>query len=121
MRLCTVSCAIFSVSLHPCAHLRGIAAEKTLGDVFDSYSDPEAEPLTQLPPKHILYYNLGLKMPGGPHDEEPTPRSDEEDDEEKGGGDDDEDGVRLSPMLIPFILNDCPYSVRACVGAFMLS
>ena len=54
-----------------------------MGDVFENYSDPEAEPLTQLPPKHLLYYNLGLKMPGGPIDEEETPRSDDEDQEEE--------------------------------------
>ena len=54
-----------------------------MGDVFENYSDPEADPLTQLPPKHLLYYNLGLKMPGGPIDEEETPRSDEEDAEEE--------------------------------------
>lgn len=58
-----------------------------MGAVFDNYSDPEAEPLTQLPPKHLLYYNLGLKMPGGPiEEEEETPRSDDDKDEEFPGG-----------------------------------
>lgn len=85
--------------------------EKTLGDVFDSYSDPEAEAITQLPPKHILYYNLGIKMPGGPHDEEATPRSDEEDEEQKDGAEDDEDGVRhcLSRALLACSCSSCTY------------
>jgi hypothetical protein len=58
-----------------------------MGDVFEKYSDPEAEPLTHLPPKHLLYYNLGLKMPGGPiEEEEDTPRSDDDKDEDLPGG-----------------------------------
>jgi hypothetical protein len=61
--------------------------ERTMGATFDNYSDPEAEPLTHLPPKHLLYYNLGLKMPGGPiEEEEETPRSDDDKDEELPGG-----------------------------------
>ena len=68
--------------------------EKTLGDVFDDYSDPEAPPLTQLPPKHLMYYNLGIKMPGELIDEEPTPRSDEEDEALPKDGEDDDPEVK---------------------------
>ena len=64
-------------------------AEKTLGDVFDRYSDPEAEPLTQLPPKHLMYYNLGMKIPGEEIEEEATPRSDEDEEEGQRNGNSD--------------------------------
>ncbi len=60
--------------------------ERTIGATFDNYSDPEAEPLTHLPPKHLLYYNLGLKMPGPIEEQEETPRSDDDKDEELPGG-----------------------------------
>jgi len=66
-----------------------MTGEKTLGDVFDDYSDPDAEPLTQLPPLHLMYFNLGIKMPGELMDEEPTARSeDEEEDLPTNEGDD---------------------------------
>jgi len=66
-----------------------VTGEKTLGDVFDDYSDPDAEPLTQLPPLHLMYFNLGIKMPGEIIDEEPTARSEDEgEDLPKNEGDD---------------------------------
>ena len=80
-------------------HYICFAEEKTLGAVFDDYSDPDAPPLTQLPPKHLLYYNLGIKMPGESIDEEPTPRGDD-DDEDKPTQDDDD------PELIQELSDD---------------